>query len=55
MKGERHPHEDAMEYIREVLGDIDIETTQQGVFAFDWVSVPELSYAPDGGCYGGGT
>ena len=41
-KGERHPHEDAMTYIREVLGDIYIEAAQQEVFAFDWNSVPEL-------------
>ncbi|WP_283176140.1 hypothetical protein [Gemmobacter sp. 24YEA27] len=45
-KGERHPHEDAMEYIRKVLGDIDIEAAQQGVFAFDWASVPELQSDP---------
>lgn len=41
-KGERHPHEDAMAYIRDVLGDIDIEAVQQEVFDFDWNSVPEL-------------
>jgi len=51
-KGERYPHEDAMEYIRNVLGDIDIEATQQEVFAFDWASVPEFqtdgTKLPDG-------
>jgi len=45
-KGERYPHEDAMEYIRNVLGNIDIESTQQEVFAFDWASVPELQPDP---------
>lgn len=51
-KGERHPHEDAMAYIREVLGDIDIELIQQEVFDFDWSLVPELlsqaTKLPDG-------
>lgn len=45
-KGERHPHEDAMRYIRGVLGDIDIEAAQHDVFAFDWGSVPELQPDP---------
>lgn len=45
-KGERYPHEDAMAYIRNVLGDIDIEATQQEVFAFDWTRVPELQPDP---------
>lgn len=45
-KGERYPHEDAMEYIRNVLGNIDIEATQQDVFAFNWASVPELQPDP---------
>ncbi|NTF34120.1 hypothetical protein [Rhizobium skierniewicense] len=45
-RGERHPAPDAMEYIRGALGDIDIETAQNKVFAFDWGSVPDL--APDG-------
>lgn len=51
-KGERHPHEDAMAYIRNVLGEIDIESAQQEVFNFDWSSVPELlpesTKLPDG-------
>ena len=45
-KGERYPHEDAMEYIRNVLGNIDIEHTQQEIFAFNWASVPELQADP---------
>lgn len=40
-KGERHPAEDAMTYIRGVLGAIDIEAAQQEVFAFDWTSVSD--------------
>lgn len=44
-KGERHPADDAMAYIRGALGDIDIEAAQQQVFDFDWSNVPEL--APD--------
>ncbi|MCF6122069.1 hypothetical protein EN904_26900 [Mesorhizobium sp. M7A.F.Ca.CA.001.07.2.1] len=46
-KGERHPAEDAMAYIRSALGAIDIEAAQQEVFAFDWTSVPELAPATD--------
>lgn len=46
-KGERHPAEDAMAYIRSALGAIDIEATQQQVFAFDWTSVPELAPTAD--------
>lgn len=42
-KGERYPAEDAMSYIRAVLGQIDIEATQQQVFDFDWTQVPRLS------------
>jgi hypothetical protein len=42
-KGERHPAEDAMAYIRGALGAIDIEAAQQKVFAFDWTSAPELA------------
>lgn len=45
-KGERYPHEDAMAYIRNVLGDIDIEASQQEVFDFEWSSVPELLPEP---------
>lgn len=51
-KGERYPHEDAIAYIRVVLGEIDIETCQQEVFDFDWRGVPELlpeaTTLPDG-------
>lgn len=46
-KGERYPAEDAMVYIRGVLGAIDIETAQKEVFAFDWGSVPELGLTSD--------
>ncbi len=42
-KGQRYPAEDAMSYIRSVLGNIDLETTQEQVFGFDWTSVPSLS------------
>ena len=41
-KGNRYPAEDAMAYIRGVLGAIDIETTQRQVFAFDWSAVHGL-------------
>ena len=41
-----------MAYIREVLGDTDIELIQQEVFDFDWSLVPELlpeaTKLPDG-------
>ena len=46
-KGDRYPAEDAMAYIRGVLGSIDIETTQQQVFAFDWSAVPSLAPVRD--------
>ncbi len=42
-KGHRHPADDAMAYIRSVLGAIDIEAVQQEVFAFDWSTVPDLA------------
>ena len=45
-KGERHPHEDAMRYIRSVLGEIDVEAAQHTVFDFDWNCVPELQPDP---------
>jgi hypothetical protein len=41
-KGERYPAEDAMAYIRDALGNIDIEVAQRQVFDFDWSSVQEL-------------
>jgi hypothetical protein len=44
-KGERYPAEDAMAYIRNALGNIDIEAAQQQAFSFDWASIQEL--APD--------
>ncbi|MCB4767291.1 hypothetical protein LGR54_01605 [Ancylobacter sp. Lp-2] len=46
-KGERYPAEDAMTYIRGVLGAIDIEASQQDVFAFDWTSFPEFAPPAD--------
>lgn len=42
-KGKQGPPEDAMEYIQEVLGQIDIESAQKSVFAFDWASIPEFN------------
>jgi hypothetical protein len=42
-KGERYPAEDAMAYIRDALGDIDIEAAQEQVFSFDWSTVQELA------------
>ena len=42
-KGERHPAEDAMAYIRGALGEIDIDVAQAQVFSFDWTAVPELA------------
>lgn len=51
-KGDRHPAPDAMAYIEEALGEIDIERAQQEVFQFDWASVPgfgdSLSRLPSG-------
>jgi hypothetical protein len=51
-KGQRHPSEDAMAYIRTVVGDFDAETLQRHVFEFDWSAVPDLGPAieklPDG-------
>lgn len=41
-KGERHPAEDAMVYIRNVLGDVNIDAVQASVFSFDWNDVHEL-------------
>lgn len=45
-KGARHPADDAMQYIRSVLGEIDIEATQQSVFSFDWSQVEGLQPDP---------
>lgn len=46
-KGQRHPSDDAMAYIRGALGEIDIGVAQAEVFAFDWTTIPELAPAPD--------
>jgi hypothetical protein len=42
-KGERHPPAGAVALIRNVAGDIDIDTLQRQVFDFDWTSVPDLA------------
>ena len=47
-KGERYPAEDAMSYIRSVLGNIDIDDAQRQAFEFDWSIVPELRLEMDG-------
>lgn len=47
-KGRRHPADDAMAYIRGVLGQIDIDAAQKEVFAFDWSTVEDLAPRPDG-------
>jgi len=39
-KGEEVPASDAMAYIREALGDIDVPAAQQTVFNFDWGAAP---------------
>lgn len=41
-KGKQEPPEDAMEYIQEVLGRIDIGSAQSSVFAFNWASISEF-------------
>lgn len=51
-RGERHPAEDAMAYIRRVLGNVDIEATQAAVFSYDWdsflASLPQPTVVPSG-------
>lgn len=39
-KGERVPAPDAMAYITEVLGNIDVNAAQTDVFKFDWGAIP---------------
>lgn len=46
-KGQTRPSEDAMVWIRGVLGDINIEAAQRSVFDFDWSTVPDLAPATD--------
>lgn len=46
-KGERHPEESAIEYIGEVVGDIDIEELQRNVFSCDWISETDLAPSSD--------
>lgn len=40
-KGHRYPDNDALGYIHEVIGDIEIADAQEEVFAYDWSSVPD--------------
>lgn len=47
-KGQRYPDNDALGYIREVIGDVDIDDAQAEVFAYDWSKVPELRSVSDG-------
>jgi len=47
-KGQRYPDDDALEYIREVIGNIDIAEVQEEVFSYDWSTVPELRSVSDG-------
>ncbi|KAA9010331.1 HNH endonuclease [Histidinibacterium aquaticum] len=46
-KGERYPSRDALTYIREVTGEIDIPEAQGRVFAYDWGSHPEFRLITD--------
>lgn len=47
-KGHRYPDDDAIGYIREVIGSIDIADAQEEVFSYDWRGVPELRSVSDG-------
>lgn len=47
-KGHRYPDDNALGYIRDAIGDIDIADAQEEVFSYDWNSVPELLSVSDG-------
>ena len=47
-KGHRYPDDDALGYIREAIGNIDIADAQEEVFSYDWSGVPELRSVSDG-------
>lgn len=42
--GTHSPPDDALRYIAEVYGPLDIPAEQQRVFEFDWAQVPELAF-----------
>ncbi|WP_300058481.1 HNH endonuclease signature motif containing protein [uncultured Roseobacter sp.] len=46
-KGQRYPDDDALEYIREAIGAVDIADAQESVFQFDWGSIQELRAVAD--------
>src|SRR5689334_14240768 len=41
-KGTRAPPDDALVYIKEVFGDVDVATEQERAFSFNWAVVLEL-------------
>lgn len=51
-KGSSYPDDDALEYIHDAIGNIDIADAQDEVFSYDWDSVPELRLVSD--CLPGG-
>lgn len=46
-KGHRYPDDDALDYIREAIGAVDIADAQESVFQFDWGSIQELRAVAD--------
>lgn len=42
-KGERYPPAGAVALIRNMVGNVDIDTLQRQVFEFDWLSIPDLA------------
>ena len=47
-KGQRYPDEDAMDYIRTVIGNVKFDEAQKAVFSYDWSNIPELRSVFDG-------
>ena len=46
-KGHRYPDDDALDYIREAIGAVDIADAQENVFQYDWGSIQELRAVTD--------
>ncbi|WCE67013.1 HNH endonuclease signature motif containing protein [Sulfitobacter faviae] len=46
-KGHRYPDDDALDYIREAIGAVDIANAQENVFQYDWGSIQELRAVAD--------
>jgi len=47
-KGHRYPEDDALGYVRKVIGNIDIANAQEEVFSYDWNSIPDLLLLSEG-------